>query len=68
MGNAAQFALRDELQHSNKDNDNNYNKKVNWQCARVIWIAFHKNNKNNECHIQSLPKNAISNILDYAFC
>ena len=38
---------------------------IKWQCERQIWIAFYKNEKNNLCFIDKLPKDVVFKILDY---
>ena len=36
---------------------------VDWNIERQIWIAFYKNNKNNKCFIDLLPKDIVKKIL-----
>ena len=37
---------------------------IEWNAARLIWIAFYKNNKNDKCFIKQLPKDLIIYILN----
>ena len=37
---------------------------LSWKIERVIWIGFYKNDKNNECKIDLLPKDIVKVILD----
>lgn len=37
---------------------------VEWNVARIIWIAFYKNRHNSNCFIGQLPKDLIKSILD----
>ena len=36
---------------------------IEWNVARLIWIAFYKNSKNNKCLIKQLPKDLVIYIL-----
>ena len=34
-----------------------------WNIARIIWIGFYKNGKNNKCFIDKLPKDIIKHYI-----
>ena len=34
-------------------------KNEDWNKIRLIWIAFYKNNSNNQCYFDQLPKDVI---------
>ena len=34
---------------------------LEWKIVRLIWIAFYKNEKNDKCLINTLPKDIITN-------
>ena len=36
---------------------------IEWDVARLIWIAFYKNEKNKQCFIRKLPKDLVKYIL-----
>ena len=36
-----------------------------WNIERLIWIAFYKNDKNNQCIIDKLPKDVVLFILTF---
>ena len=36
---------------------------IEWNIARIIWIGFHKNENNDTCLIQQLPKDLVKYIL-----
>ena len=36
---------------------------LQWKLARLIWIAFYKNEKNKKCFIATLPKAIITNYI-----
>ena len=38
---------------------------ISWKQARIIWIGFHQNDKNDKCLISSLPKDIIKLILTF---
>ena len=38
---------------------------LQWKIARLIWIAFYKNTKNDKCVIDRLPKDVINFILTF---
>ena len=39
-----------------------YKHYVEWDVARIIWIAFYKNVKNDKCFINTLPKDLVKYI------
>lgn len=38
---------------------------IQWNCERQIWIAFHKNSNNSECHIHLLCQDVVYKILNF---
>ena len=38
---------------------------IEWDVERIIWIGFYKNNKNNQCFMDQLPKDLIKHILKF---
>ena len=36
---------------------------IEWDIARIIWIAFYKNDKNEKCLISQLPKDLVKFVL-----
>ena len=36
-----------------------------WNIERIIWIAFYKNDKNDKCFIDTLPKDVVLYILTF---
>lgn len=38
---------------------------VEWKYARLLWIGFYKNDSNNACFIDSLPKDVINYIVAF---
>ena len=39
--------------------------RLDWQIIRLIWIAFYKNQSNNDCLIDTLPKDVINYIIQF---
>ena len=42
--------------------------RVSWSIERLIWMAFYKNEENNECLIAQLPKDIVKRIIDCYLC
>ena len=40
-----------------------YQSAKNWRYERVLWIGFYKNDKNEKCYVDSLPKDLLKLIL-----
>ena len=40
---------------------------LEWEIARLIWIGFYKNENNDDCFIDQLPKDLITNYI-FKFC
>ena len=38
---------------------------VEWKVARVIWIGFYKNNENDACFVDMLPKDLILSVFKF---
>lgn len=41
---------------------------LDWDCIRLIWIAFYKNgyaNKNSQCHFAKLPIDLIKVVIEW---
>ena len=38
---------------------------IEWDVERIIWIAFYKNNENNQCFVHQLPKDLIKHVLKF---
>ena len=36
-----------------------------WDIERIIWIGFYKNDKNDNCLIDTLPKDTVQHILSF---
>ena len=36
---------------------------LQWKIARLVWIAFYKNEKNDKCFIDKLPKDILTNYI-----
>ena len=36
---------------------------LQWKIARLIWIAFEKNENNDKCYMAKLPKDIITNYI-----
>lgn len=42
-----------------------YTNYIDWDIARLIWIAFYKNSENKNCFIHSLPKDIVFLVFDF---
>jgi len=38
---------------------------MQWECQRIIWIGFYKNQGNEKCMFGSLIKDIIKNIMQF---
>ena len=38
---------------------------IEWKQARILWIGFHKNDKNKKCLLQSLGKDVVKQIITF---
>ena len=39
--------------------------RVDWKLIRLIWIAFYKNEENNACFIDRIPKDVVKHIIKF---
>ena len=44
---------------------NIYTHYIEWKHARIIWIAFYKNNQNKKCFIDTLGKDVVKIIFNF---
>lgn len=42
----------------------NFKCNVSWEVQRLLWIAFKKNDANDECYLKRLPKILICFVID----
>ena len=40
-----------------------FDREMDWKTIRLIWIAFHKNELNEECFLSKLPKDLIKYVI-----